>query len=54
MLANSFGIPGYRVQTTDTFFEALKEAIKNDLGAVIELVTEPEAITPTKKLSELS
>ncbi len=54
MLANSFGIPGYRVQTTDTFFEALQEAIKNDLGAVIELVTEPEAITPTKKLSELS
>jgi acetolactate synthase-1/2/3 large subunit len=54
MLANSFGIPAYRVQTTDTFFEALQEAIKNGLGAVIELVTEPEAITPTKKLSELS
>ena len=54
MLANSFGMPGYRVQTTGTFFEALQEAIKNDLGAVIELVTEPEAITPTKKLSELS
>jgi len=54
MLANSFGIPGYLVQTTDTFFEALQEAIKNGLGAVIELVTEPEAITPTKKLSELS
>ena len=54
MLANSFGMPGYRVQTTGTFFDALQEAIKNDLGAVIELVTEPEAITPTKKLSELS
>jgi len=54
MLANSFGFPGYRVQTTATFFDALEEAIKNDLGAVIELVTEPEAITPTKKLSELS
>ena len=54
MFANSFGIPGYRVQTTATFFDALQEVIKNDLGAVIELVTEPEAITPTKKLSELS
>jgi acetolactate synthase-1/2/3 large subunit len=54
MLANSFGMPGYRVQTTATFFDALQEAIKNDQGAVIELVTEPEAITPTKKLSELS
>jgi len=54
MLANSFGMPGYRVQTTASFFDALQEAIKNDLGAVIELVTEPEAITPTKKLSELS
>jgi len=54
MLANSFGMPGYRVQTTASFFDALQEAIKNDQGAVIELVTEPEAITPTKKLSELS
>jgi acetolactate synthase-1/2/3 large subunit len=54
MLANSFGMPGYRVQTTASFFDALQEAIKNDLGAVIELVTEPEAITPTKKLSDLS
>jgi acetolactate synthase-1/2/3 large subunit len=54
MLASSFGMPGYRVQTTATFFDALQDAIKNDLGAVIELVTEPEAITPTKRLSELS
>ncbi len=54
MLANSFGMPGYRVKTAETFFEALQDAIEKNQGAVIELVTEPEAITPTKKLSELS
>ena len=54
MFAKSFGIPGYRVTKTREFFSALQEAIKNDQGAVIELVTEPEAITPNKRLSELS
>ena len=54
MFANSFGIPGYRVTHTAQFFDALQESIKNDQGAVIEIVTEPEAITPTKTLSELS
>ena len=54
MLANSFGIPGYRTTTTQEFFQALQDAIKKDAGAVIELVTEQEAITPNKKLSELS
>ena len=54
MFAKSFGIPGYRVTKTKEFFSALQDAIKNDLGAVIEIVTEPEAITPNKRLSELS
>ena len=54
LLAQSFGMMGYSVKTTDEFFTAFQDAIQKDQGAVIELITEPEAITPNKKLSELS
>ena len=54
LLAKSFGMLGYQVKTTQAFFDALQDAISQNQGAVIELITEPEAITPNKKLSELS
>jgi len=54
LLAKSFGMLGYQVKTTQAFFDALQDAISQNQGAVIELVTEQEAITPNKKLSELS
>lgn len=54
MFAKSFGMSGYRVTTTQAFFKALTQALSEKQGAVIELVTAPEAITPTKTLAELS
>jgi acetolactate synthase I/II/III large subunit len=54
MLAQSFGMLGYRVTSTEQFFIALQEALQKDAGAVIELVTEPAAITPNKTIAELS
>lgn len=52
--ADSFGIPAYRVQTTAQFAPAFEKALLSEKGALIELVLDPEVITPTKLLSQLT
>jgi acetolactate synthase-1/2/3 large subunit len=53
LLAQSFGMQGYRVMRTEEFYPALSDALAKAQGALIELVTEPNAITPTKTLQDL-
>jgi acetolactate synthase-1/2/3 large subunit len=52
--ADSFGIPGYRVSNTEEFSPAFAKALASKRGALIELVLDPEVITPTKLLSKLA
>ncbi len=52
--ADSFGIPGYRVSNTEEFAPAFAKALESKRGALIELVLDPEVITPTKLLSKLA
>jgi acetolactate synthase-1/2/3 large subunit len=52
--ADSFGMPGYRVSNTEDFAPAFAKALESKRGALIELVLDPEVITPTKLLSKLA
>lgn len=52
--SESFGIPGYRVSKTEEFAGAFEKALASNKGALIELVLDPEVITPTKLLSKLA
>ena len=54
MFAQSFGMPGYRVSKTEEFAAAFEKALASNKGALIELVLDPEVITPTKLLSKLA
>lgn len=49
--AASFGIAGERVETTEAFPEALERARKARGGYLIEIVVDPEALTPGQSLS---
>ena len=51
--ADSFGMPGFRVSKTEEFALAFAKALASKKGALIELVLDPEVITPTKLLSQL-
>jgi acetolactate synthase-1/2/3 large subunit len=51
--ADSFGMPGFRVSKTEEFVLAFAKALASKKGALIELVLDPEVITPTKLLSQL-
>ena len=51
--ADSFGIPGFKVSKTEEFAPAFAKALASKKGALIELVLDPEVITPTKLLSQL-
>ena len=51
--AKSFSMPAYRVEKTEQFTPAIQEALKSADGAIIEIVIDPEAISPSKRLSEL-
>lgn len=51
--AKSFSMPAYRVEKTEQFAPAIQEALKSSDGAIIEIVIDPEAISPSKRLSEL-
>ncbi len=51
--AKSFSMPAYRVEKTEQFVPAIQEALKSSDGAIIEIVIDPEAISPSKRLSEL-
>lgn len=50
--AASFGIAGERVTSTDAFPAALHRARTAKTGYLIELIVDPEALTPTQTLSE--
>jgi len=51
--AGAFGIPGERVEATGDFPAALARARASGKGYLIELRTDPEAITPDTTLSRL-
>lgn len=53
-LAASYHMLGFQITKTEQFQVAFQEALASSQGSIIELVTDPEAITPTKRLSELS
>ncbi len=53
-LAGAYGMPGTRLTKTGQFASALEQALSSDVGAVIELVTEPDQILPTRRLSSFS
>jgi acetolactate synthase-1/2/3 large subunit len=50
-LAKSFGAHAERVETTDGFAPAFERACASGHSAVLELVTDPDQITPDRRLS---
>ncbi len=50
-LARSFGAHAERVETTDAFAPAFERACAAGRSAVLELVTDPDQITPDRRLS---
>jgi acetolactate synthase-1/2/3 large subunit len=50
-LARSFGAHAERVETTDAFAPAFERACAANRSAVLELVTDPDQITPDRRLS---
>jgi acetolactate synthase-1/2/3 large subunit len=52
-LAEAYHAYGERVENTDKFPAALKRAQNSNLPAVIELIVDPEALTPNQSLSEI-
>ncbi len=50
--AAAFGIAGEKVETTEAFPDALKRARKSKGGYLIELVVDPEALTPSLTLED--
>ena len=51
-LARAHGIHGERVERTEQFPEALARARGSGGAALIEIITDPEALTPTASLNE--
>jgi acetolactate synthase-1/2/3 large subunit len=51
-LARAYGVHGERVEHTEQFRRALQRARSAEGPALIELITDPEALTPTASLSE--
>ena len=51
--AAAFGIPGEAVRQTEDFPAALERARTSDTGYLIELVVDPEALTPVQTLSQV-
>jgi acetolactate synthase-1/2/3 large subunit len=51
--AQAFGGHGERVEKTEDFAAAFDRAIKSSKPAIIHLITDPEAITPTTTISKL-
>ena len=52
-LARSFGATGERIERTEEFREAFARALAAGRPALIELKTDPEAITPRQTLSQI-
>lgn len=53
-LARAYGGHGETVETTDAFATAFKRAQASGLPSIIEIKLDPEAITPTRTLSQIS
>ena len=53
LLAQAYGLQGVRVTHTDDFPAAFEDALQAPHGAVIELCTDPQAITPNTTLRAL-
>jgi len=51
--AKSFGLAAWRVEATEDFKPALQRALAADGPTLIELVVDPEAMSPTASLSDL-
>jgi acetolactate synthase-1/2/3 large subunit len=51
-LARAYGVHAERVERSEDFTPALKRARRADGPALIELLTDPEALTPAASLSE--
>ncbi len=52
-IAKAYGFHAERIEVTDDFAPALKRALTSHTGALIELITDIENITPTKTISNL-
>lgn len=52
--AKSFGLPAWRVAATGEFAPALGRALASDGPALIEIMVDPDAISPTTTLSALT
>ncbi|MEM1372205.1 MAG: thiamine pyrophosphate-dependent enzyme, partial [Pseudomonadota bacterium] len=52
-LGRAFGYHAERVDRTDQFADAFQRATASTTGAVLELMIDPEAITPKRTLSEI-
>src|SRR5215211_7838971 len=52
--ARSLGAEGYTVRDTEDLVPALDEALASDSVALVDVVTDPDIISPTARLSELA
>ena len=53
MLGKSFGYHAERVEKTEEFASAFDRAMASATGSVLELMIDPEAITPKETLSQI-
>ncbi len=52
-LARAYGFHGERVESTEEFAEAFERAMASETGAVLDLATATEALTPRQTLSQI-
>ncbi len=52
--ARSLGAEGYTVRDSEDLVPALDEALASDSVALVDVVTDPDIISPTSRLSELA
>jgi acetolactate synthase-1/2/3 large subunit len=52
--ARSFGAEGYTVRDPDDLAPALRAASASDAVSLVDVVTDPDVISPTARLSELT
>ncbi|MCA1847918.1 MAG: thiamine pyrophosphate-binding protein, partial [Actinobacteria bacterium] len=52
--ARSLGAEGYTVRDTDDLVPALESALASDTVALVDVVTDPDLISPSARLSELA
>ena len=52
--ARSLGAAGYTVRDSDELVPALQEALGSESAALVDVLTDPDIISPTSRLSELA